>query len=209
MEEGLDSIEDGKKNWVKSLEKFYQAFDKELSTAKEGMKSLKKEEVLTDIVCDKCGEKMILRWGKHGEYIVCSGRPKCKNKKNVKVDATGGIEVVETEIKGKCPKCTGNLIEKRGRFGRFLACTNYPDCKYTEAYTLGFSCPVEGCTGKLVEKVSKKKKRFISCSRYPDCTFATNAEPVGGPCPACGSPTLFSYKRKPFCLRKDCGWKSE
>ncbi len=209
MEEDLDSIEDGKKNWVKSLEKFYHAFDKELSGAKEGMKSLKKEEVLTDIVCDKCGEKMILRWGKHGEYLVCSGRPKCKNKKNARVDASGKIEVVETEIKGKCPKCTGNLVEKRGRFGRFLACTNYPDCKYTEAYTLGFPCPVEGCTGKLVEKFSKKKKRFISCSRYPDCTFATNAEPTAGPCPACGAPTLFSYKRKPFCLRKGCGWKSE
>jgi DNA topoisomerase I len=208
MEEDLDSIEDGKKDWVKSLDKFYHAFDKELSTAKEGMKSLKKEEVITDIICDKCGEKMILRWGKHGEYLVCSGRPECKNKKNVKVDAAGGIEVVETEIKGKCPKCAGNLIEKKGRFGRFLACTNYPDCKYTEAYTLGFPCSVEGCTGKLVERFSKKKKRFISCSRYPDCTFATNAEPMAGPCPACGAPTLFSYKKNPFCLRKDCGWKS-
>ncbi|MCX5804909.1 MAG: type I DNA topoisomerase [Proteobacteria bacterium] len=210
MEERLDLIEGGKKNWVKSLEIFYRSFENELSTAKEGMKSLKKEETVTDIICEKCGEKMLLRWGKNGEYLVCSGKPACKNKKNVHVDEKGTIKIVENEIKGKCPKCGGNLIEKRGKFGRFLACSNYPDCKYTEAYTLGFQCPQEGCTGKLVERVSKlKKKRFISCSRYPDCTFATNAEPIEGTCPVCAAPTIFSYRKKPFCLRKDCGWKSK
>jgi len=210
MEERLDLIEDGKKNWVKSLEVFYRSFEGELSTAKEGMKSLKKEETITDIICEKCGEKMLLRWGKNGEYLVCSAKPGCKNKKNARVDETGAIKIVESEIKGKCPQCGGNLIEKRGRFGRFIACSNYPECKHTEPFTLGFPCPLEGCTGKLVEKVSKmKKKKFISCSRYPDCTFATNAEPIEGTCPVCAAPTIFSYRKKPFCLRKDCGWKSE
>ena len=209
MEERLDLIEDGKKDWIKSLERFNHAFEEELSHAKEGMKSLKKEEKETDIVCEKCGKMMMLRWGKNGEYIVCSGRPACNNKKNVKIEDSGTIKVVEDEIKGICKLCGGNLIEKRGKFGRFLACSNYPDCKHTEAYSLGYSCPEEGCTGKLVEKVSKKKRRFISCSRYPDCSFATNSEPTDGPCQICGAPTLFSYKRKIFCLRKGCGWKSK
>lgn len=209
LEERLDLIEDGKKNWVKSLEKFYHSFEDELSTAKEGMKSLKKEETITDIVCEKCGEKMLLRWGKNGEYLVCSGKPACKNKKNVRIDETGEVKIVENEIKGTCPQCGGNLVEKSGRFGRFIACSNYPECKYTEAYNLGFQCPLEGCTGKIVEKVSKMKKKFISCSRYPDCTFATNAEPLSGPCPVCSAPTLFRYRNKSFCLRKDCGWKQE
>jgi DNA topoisomerase-1 len=209
MEERLDLIEDGKKDWVKSLERFHHAFEEELSHAKEGMKSLKKEEKETDIVCEKCGKKMMLRWGKNGEYIVCSGRPECKNKKNVKIEDNGTIKVVEDEIKGVCKLCGGNLTEKRGKFGRFLACSNYPDCKYTEAYSLGYPCPEKDCTGKLVEKVSKKKRRFISCSRYPDCSFATNSEPTDGPCQICGAPTLFSYKRKIFCLRKGCGWKSK
>jgi DNA topoisomerase-1 len=121
----------------------------------------------------------------------------------------GTICVVEQEIKGICPKCGGNLIEKRGRFGRFFACSNYPECKYTEAYSLGYKCPMEGCQGKLVEKISKKKKRFISCSQYPTCTFATNKEPTEGVCPVCGAPTLFSFRRNTLCLRKDCGWKSK
>jgi DNA topoisomerase-1 len=206
MEDRLDLIEDGKKSWIKSLEKFYDIFEKDLSAAQEGMKSLKKEEKETDIVCDKCGKTMLLRWGKNGEYLVCSGRPACKNKKNVKVEDDGTIKVVEAEIKGKCERCGGNLIEKRGRFGRFLACSNYPECKFTAPFHIGFQCPVEGCTGKLVEKVSKKKKKFISCSMYPNCKFATNTEPVEGPCPTCGAPTLFSFRKKTRCLRKDCGW---
>jgi DNA topoisomerase-1 len=206
MEDRLDLIEDGKKGWIQSLERFYELFEKDLSAAQEGMKSLKKEEKETDIICDKCGKTMLLRWGKNGEYLVCSGKPACKNKKNVRVDDDGTIKVVEAEIKGICQKCGGNLIEKRGRFGRFLACSNYPECKYTEPFNIGFQCPVEGCTGKLVEKISKKKKKFISCSKYPICTFATNTEPVEGPCPACGAPTLFSFRKKTRCLRKDCGW---
>ncbi len=209
MEDQLDFIEDGKKNWVRSLQKFYDLLGEALAAAQQGMKSLKKEEKETDIICDKCGKKMMLRWGKNGEYIVCSGKPSCKNKKNVKIEEDGTIKIVEQEIKGVCEQCGGNLVEKRGRFGRFLACSNYPDCKFTASYHVGFQCPEEGCTGRLVEKLSKKKKKFISCSRYPNCNFATNTEPTEGPCPACGAPTLFSFRKKTRCLRKDCGWMSK
>ena len=208
MEARLDEIEDGKKDWIRSLERFNSAFEGELQGAHQQMKSLKKEEKETDIDCDKCGKKMLLRWGKSGEYLVCSGKPECKNKKNVKVDSDGTITIVESEAKGICPKCQGKLIEKKGRFGRFLACSNYPECKHTQAYSLGYPCPLEGCPGKLVEKTSKMKKKFVSCSEYPKCTFATNREPVEGPCPVCGAPTLFSFRKSLFCLRKDCGWKS-
>lgn len=208
MEARLDEIEDGKKDWARSLEKFNSAFEGELQSAQQQMKSLKKEEKETDIDCDKCGKKMLLRWGKSGEYLVCSGKPECKNKKNVKVGSDGNITIVESEARGICPKCQGKLIEKKGKFGRFLACSNYPECKHTQAYSLGYSCPLEGCPGKLVEKTSKMKKKFVSCSEYPKCSFATNREPVEGQCPVCGAPTLFSFRKNLFCLRKDCGWKS-
>ncbi|MHB8108543.1 MAG: type I DNA topoisomerase [Syntrophorhabdaceae bacterium] len=208
MEVRLDEIEDGKKDWIKSLEKFNSSFEGELKSAQEQMKSLKKEEKETDIECDKCGKKMLLRWGKSGEYLVCSGKPDCKNKKNVKIAPDGTITIVESEARGTCPVCQGKLIEKKGRFGRFLACSNYPECKHTQAFSLGYICPMEGCQGKLVEKTSKKKKKFISCSEYPKCSFATNKEPAEGPCPACGAPTLFTFRKNSYCLRKDCEWKS-
>lgn len=209
MEERLDLIEEGKRDWVKSLEKFYEALKKDLEKAEHEMKSLKKEEKETDIICEKCGKKMILRWGKNGEYIVCSGRPDCKNKKNVKIDNDGKIHVQEAEVKGVCKVCGGNMVEKTGRYGRFLACSNYPQCKNTEPYYLGFLCPEENCSGRLVEKTSKKKKRFISCSNYPECAFATYMEPKEGECPSCRAPTLFTYKNTLKCLRKGCGWKSK
>jgi len=209
MEERLDLIEDGKKSWVKSLEKFYRYLSEEISHAQEDMKNLKKEETETNILCDKCGKPMLLRWSKNGEYLVCSGKPECKNKKNVKIEDSGALTIIENEVRGVCPRCGGNLFEKRGKFGRFLACNNYPDCTYTEPFSIGYACPQKDCTGKLVEKLSKKKKRFISCSRYPDCTFATNREPAEGPCPSCGAPTLFSYRKHLFCLRKECEWKSQ
>ncbi len=208
MEERLDLIEEGKKNWIKSLQKFNHFLDEELDQAKERMKDLKKEERRTDIVCDRCGGTMLLRWGKNGEYLVCENKASCKNKKNITRDPDGNITIAEADVRGLCPACGGNLIEKTGKFGRFLACSNYPACKHTEPYSLGLNCPVEGCSGKLVEKTSKKKKRFVSCSRYPSCTFATSGTPVEGPCPQCSAPSLFTFRKRTICLRKDCGWKS-
>ncbi len=208
LEDGLDLIEEDAKDWVASLTEFYALLQQELHTAKNTMKNLKQEEKETSIKCDKCGKNMILRWGKNGEYLVCSGRPECKNKKNVKVDKDGQITIVEEESRGVCPKCGGNLVEKSGRFGRFIACSNYPECKFTKPFTTGLHCPVENCTGELVERISKKKKKFYGCSRYPGCDFITGLQPKEGECPSCGAPVLFSFRGTQSCLRKDCGWKS-
>ncbi len=208
MEEGLDRIEEEENNWVTSLSEFYGVLQEEMGSAKTKMKNLKHEEKETSIICDKCGKNMILRWGKNGEYLVCSGRPTCKNKKNVTVDKDGNISVVEETTYGACPQCGGTLVEKSGRFGRFIACGNYPECKYTKPFTTGLHCPQEGCQGELVERTSKKKKKFYGCTRYPDCAFATSLQPKEGECPVCAAPVLFGYKGKLSCLRKDCGWKS-
>ncbi len=209
MEEGLDRIEEEESNWVTSLSEFYGVLQEEMGSAKRKMKNLKAEEKETSIICDKCGKNMILRWGRNGEYLVCSGRPACKNKKNVTVDKDGNISIVEETTYGPCPQCGGTLVEKSGRFGRFIACSNYPDCKYTRPFTMGLHCPQEGCQGELVERTSKKKKKkFYGCSRYPDCDFATSFQPKAGECPACGAPVLFGYRGRSSCLRKGCEWKS-
>ncbi len=112
MEEGLDRIEGKEDDWVGALREFYGVLQEEMGSAKTKMKNLKQEEKETSIICDKCGKPMILRWGKNGEYLVCSGRPACKNKKNVSVDKDGGISVVEETSYGVCPRCGGPL-EKR------------------------------------------------------------------------------------------------
>ncbi len=208
MEEGLDRIEEEENNWVTSLSEFYGVLQEEMVSAKTKMKNLKHEEKETSIICDKCGKSMILRWGKNGEYLVCSGRPGCKNKKNVTVDKDGNFSIVEETTYGACPQCGGTLVEKSGRFGRFIACSNYPDCKYTKPFTMGLRCPQEGCQGELVERTSKKKKKFYGCSRYPDCDFATSFQPKEGECPVCAAPVLFGYRGKSSCLRKGCEWKS-
>ena len=208
MEEGLDRIEEEENNWVTSLSEFYGVLQEEMGSAKTKMKNLKAEEKETSIICDRCGKNMILRWGKNGEYLVCSGRPACKNKKNVTVDKDGNISIVEGTTYGACPQCGGTLVEKSGRFGRFIACGNYPDCKYTRPFTTGLHCPQEGCPGELVERISKKKKKFYGCSRYPDCDFATSFQPKEGQCPVCAAPVLFGYRGRSSCLRKGCEWKS-
>ncbi|MGD0487749.1 MAG: type I DNA topoisomerase [Syntrophorhabdales bacterium] len=208
MEEGLDRIEEEENNWVTSLSEFYGVLQEEMGSAKTKMKNLKAEEKETSIICDRCGKNMILRWGKNGEYLVCSGRPACKNKKNVTVDKDGNISIVEETTYGACPQCGGTLVEKSGRFGRFIACGNYPDCKYTRPFTTGLHCPQEGCPGELVERISKKKKKFYGCSRYPDCDFATSFQPKEGQCPVCAAPVLFGYRGRSSCLRKGCEWKS-
>jgi DNA topoisomerase-1 len=208
MEEGLDQIEEKEKDWVAELNEFYAVFKEEMSAAKQKMKNLKKEERPTDIICDSCGKPMVLRWGRNGEYLVCTGRPECKNKKNVEVDKDGKMTVLEEIFHGVCPTCGGNLVEKTGRFGRFIACSNYPECKFTKPVSLGFQCPLDGCTGELVERRSKKKKKFYGCSRYPECTFTTSSTPKEGACESCGAPVVFGSRGTTFCLRKDCGWKS-
>lgn len=209
MEDNLDQIENGKKNWVKTLESFYTAFERELQIAKREMRNLKYEETPTDINCDRCGKRMLLRWSKKGHYLICEDKNGCGNRREAKVDSSGGIHLIEREIKGKCPLCSGDLIEKRGKYGRFVACSNFPSCKYTEPVSTGYPCPKENCGGKLVERVSRKKRRkFLSCSNYPDCNFVTSYEPKDGPCPNCNSPTLFVRRGRTFCLREGCNWRS-
>ncbi len=210
MEERLDLIENGKKNWTQILENFYSVFKNDLRRAEREMKNLKSEERVTDIRCDRCGKEMILKWSKKGDYLICSNRDTCKNRKNVIVDENGQIHVIEGEKKGVCPQCGGVLLEKSGRYGRFIACTNYPECTYTEPYSTGHLCPLPGCEGKLIEKKSQKtRKTFFSCSKYPSCSFVTNRVPTAGPCPECGSPTLFVSGKKTLCLREGCSWRSQ
>ncbi|HXI09210.1 MAG TPA: DNA topoisomerase, partial [Thermodesulfobacteriota bacterium] len=175
MEEELDQIEEGQMDWRRTMTEFYGPFHASLEKARKDMKNLKAEEVPTDIACEKCGRTMVIKWGRKGKFLACSGYPECKNTKDFTTDETGKVTVVErveVATETPCPKCGKPMVVKSGRFGRFLACSDYPDCKSTLPLSTGVPCPNED-GGMLVERRTKKGRVFYSCSKYPKCDYAT------------------------------------
>jgi len=175
MEEELDMIEDGKMQWRNAMKEFYGPFKESLEKAKKDMKNVKAEETPTDLVCEKCGKTMVIKWGRKGKFLACSGYPECKNTKDFIVNEEGKVvpvERVEEMTETACPKCGKPMVVKSGRFGRFLACSDYPDCKTTLPLTTGVPCP-NNDGGMLVERRTKRGRVFYSCSKYPKCDYAT------------------------------------
>lgn len=216
MENNLDQIERGKVKWTDVLKQFYRSFEKDLNKAAEGMKG----EVLTDVNCEKCQRPMAIKSGRNGIFLACTGYPDCRNTANFTRDEKGKI-VIEAaadagEEKGTCEKCGRPMVTRNGRYGPFVACSGYPECKNIwapEPVSTGVSCPETDCPGTLVEKTSKKGKKFYACNQYPKCRFATWDEPLDGVCPDCGTKVL-SIKRpkrtdEPIvvCRKKGCGFK--
>ncbi len=192
LEERLDQIEEGSVDWIQVLEDFYGPFKAEVARAEAQMRDVKREEIKTDLVCEKCGKPMVIKWGKRGQFLACSGYPECKNTMDFRREADGKVTPVQetTTTDEICAKCGAPMVVKRGRFGRFLACSRYPECKSSRPLSIGIACPAEGCTGQLTERRSKRGKIFYGCNRYPDCKFVAWDRPVMERCPDCGSPYL-------------------
>jgi len=195
MESQLDQIEEGETEWVKTLQAFYTPFKVDLDEAEKKMKDSEIEE--TDEVCDKCNQPMIIKWGRFGKFMACSGYPDCKNTKEVAKEGSDGKAVSEpTAVEGSCDKCQSPLLLKVGRFGKFIACSNYPDCKFTKPIDLGIKCPEDACEGKIAARRSKKGRTFYGCTAYPNCDFVSWDKPVAEPCPDCNNAyTVEKWKR--------------
>lgn len=193
MEDQLDQIEDGKADWIDTLKTFYVPFEKDLLEAEKKMKDIKSEMEETDEVCEKCDQPMIIKWGRFGKFMACSGYPECKNTKEI-----GGKEGGDDEVKaeGNCEKCSSPLIIKVGRFGKFMACSAYPDCKFTKPISLGVDCPEDACKGYISARRSKKGRTFYGCSEYPNCTFTSWDKPVAEACPECKNPYMVTKWKK-------------
>lgn len=215
MEGQLDQIEDGEREWVETVREFYQPFAERLEIAREKMRNVKREEVATDILCEKCGESMVVKWGRFGRFLACSGYPECKSTKEFTEDASGEIAVLEkpeVTVDETCEKCGSAMVIKTGRFGKFLACTAYPECKTTKAIGIGVKCSEQDCDGDIVQKRTKKGRMFYACNRYPKCEFSLWSRPVNKPCPSCGAPFLIEKPRKQaepeiLCRDTSCGYK--
>ena len=201
MEEALDAVAEGRGDWVGLLKDFTDDFYPTLAKAAKDMAKVKAGKE-TDVKCELCGKPMVIRFGKAGEFLGCSGYPDCKNTKEFDRAPDGAVvprerKPEETISVGKCPQCGKDLAVKKSRTGsRFIACTGWPDCKYTKPFSTGVPCPREGCTGTLVEKSSKRGKVFYACDAYPQCDFALWDWPVPEHCPECDSKVLVRKKTR-------------
>jgi DNA topoisomerase-1 len=188
MEEMLDQIAEGRESWKEEIKDFYTPFHAQVE---DKMKSIKKEDVVkeeTDEICEKCQKPMMVKYGRYGKFLSCTGFPECKNAKPMAGDEppkpTEEQEKALEELKKKyadkkCPKCEKAMDLKTGRFGNYLACSDYPKCKSTESILkkIGVKCPK--CNeGDLAERRTRKgAKLFFGCERFPKCQFAVWEKP--------------------------------
>ncbi len=192
MEAELDAIEEGKIDWRTSMSDFYVRFEKDLEHAARNMTDIKRMEKPTDLLCDKCGKPMVIKWGKHGSFIACTGYPECTSTRELTVDLpdVDSADLTEQDETTYCDNCGRPMVLKKGRFGQFMACTGYPDCKTTKQLgeaqkpkdvPLDEDCPQ--CGGKMVKKYGRYGE-FVACGNYPKCKFVKQ-KTIGVKCPNC------------------------
>jgi DNA topoisomerase-1 len=263
MENHLDRIESGRELWKQAIRDFYDRFSRHLEVAEKEMPDIKTEAIETEEICEKCGRKMVIKWGKFGRFMACSGYPECRNTRELSrpgasdehekpqpeeiqcekcgrlmvmkrgrfgefMACSGYPECLNTKrivksaqdsvikqdifLEEECPVCHKKLVIKHGRFGEFTACSTYPACRYIKLKTTGVPCGREGCSGEIVERKSRRGKTFYGCSNYPNCDFVLWNQPLPDPCPACAAPfTVIKTTKRDgtvrFCARKECKFK--
>ena len=264
LEEELDEIEEGKEKWTDALAEFYKKFEKDLRYAAKHMENIKRMEKPTDEKCERCGSPLVIKWGKHGSFYACSSYDKedpnsctftkenpinlpdldsadvqettqeeyCENCGRVMVLKRGrfgqfmactgypdckttrrldqGKKVPDIPLDEVCPKCGRNMMIRHGRYGEFTTCSGYPECKYVKQNFIGVKCPL--CKdGDLVEKRARKGNTFYGCGNYPNCKFTSAHKPIAEKCPSCGHEYLVEkfLKAGPLiaCPNKECEYE--
>ena len=198
LEDKLDQIEAGRFDWVDTLQDFYDAFQVDLQRATQKLRDVRKEVEETDEVCDKCGSGMVIRRGRFGRFMACSAYPKCKNTAELPSSTNGDAQTgQQPQTETFCDKCGKPMAVRRGRYGEFLACTGYPECKTTRPLAgVVMDCPEDGCGGVIVQRRSRRGRTFFGCNNYPKCTFTTWQRPVPQPCAQCAAPYLLEKRTK-------------
>ena len=208
MEDELDAVSRGEKQWQPVLSAFWSPFRALLDEKANVSRAEATSEALEE-ACPQCGKPLFLRLGRHGRFVACSGYPECNYTRPV----DGPREPAEP-VGRDCPDCGKPLVYKTGRYGRFISCSGYPECKHIEPLTQpkssGVTCPQCG-EGELVEKRSRYGKVFYSCNTYPKCTYAVWGPPVARPCPRCGWPIMIEKSGKRLgeqlaCPQSECAF---
>ncbi|HOQ47414.1 MAG TPA: type I DNA topoisomerase [Bryobacteraceae bacterium] len=203
MEGELDEIEEGKVDWRQTISEFYEKFKQDLEHAEEHMEDIKRMEKPTGLMCDKCGKPMVIKWGRHGSFIGCSGYPECTNTRELVVDLpdVDSANLTDQSDEEYCENCGRPMVLKRGRFGAFYACSGYPDCKTTKRLggeekkpdqLLDEKCPQ--CSSQLVLKYGRFGE-FTACSNYPTCKYVKQ-KLIGVKCPECGEGELIERRSR-------------
>lgn len=213
LEDTLDDIARGEREWVPVLQAFWQPFIQQVVETDE---HVQRKDVTTEILedkCPKCGKALAIRLGKRGRFIGCTGYPECDYTQDLATseNATKPSELVEGR---SCPDCQGTLLIKTGRYGRFIGCSNYPNCKHIESLEkpadTGIECP-QCHNATILKRKSRKGKIFYSCGSYPKCNYALWNEPIAKPCPKCAWPLLTIKEskragRQIICPHEGCGY---
>ena len=213
MESDLDGIEGGTTTMDSVLAEFWKDFSRELEEANKKMETRELEVPVeeTDMICEKCGSRMVVKNGRYGKFAACPNYPKCRNTKPL---APQKEEEEETEPKKlivadfKCEKCGSDMVQRVGRYGSFFACVRYPECDFSKQKTKDIGVPCPKCGSKIIMKTGRKRTVFYSCEKYPDCDFSSWDLPVNEKCPECGD-ILFRKKGQAMivCHNKACGYK--
>jgi DNA topoisomerase-1 len=206
LEVHLDHIESGREQWQEAMRSFWELFAQRLAVAQTEMRDVKTEEIETDETCEKCGRKMVIKWGKFGRFMACSGYPECKSTREIlKNGADSGAEKPPEMEELACEKCGRPMVLKRGRFGEFMACSGYPECRNTKKIIkkadsveikqdvmLDEACPV---CGKNLARKHGRFGEFTSCSDYPNCKYI-KLKTTGVKCPKSCSGEIVERKSK-------------
>ena len=203
MEEELDEIEAGKIDWREAIGEFYERFDKDLKHAEEHMTDIKRMERPTGLNCEKCGKPLVIKWGRHGSFIACTGYPDCTYTRELTVDLpdVDKVDLAEQGDEEYCENCGRPMVLKKGRFGTFFACTGYPDCKTTKPIggtqkkpdvQLDEKCPQ--CGSNMVLKTGRFGE-FTACGNYPTCKHVKQ-KTIGMKCPECSEGEVVERRSK-------------
>ena len=171
----------------------------------------KSESQFGDVTCENCGRPMVVKKGRWGDFLACTGYPECKTTRRIKKD--GQLAAVDKPLEEKCPECGSQLMLKHGPFGEYVACSRRPECSYIKQDTLEIACPKPNCKGELVRRKSRRGKFFYGCTAYPKCDFTVWDQPVKTSCPKCGAAFLLEKVTKKegtvhSCYDTECGYRA-